>query len=139
MQDPVLLPAVPKIGIVGASGYAGAELLRLCAAHPDMEVAWATGDRQAGAAVAALYPDHAAVAGAIGFESFEPGLLHGTDAVFLALPHGASGNLVGELDGYDGVLLDLAADFRLKDPALYPQWYGEAHPAPERLADWVYG
>jgi N-acetyl-gamma-glutamyl-phosphate reductase len=130
---------VAKVGIIGASGYAGAELLRLCAAHPDLEVAWATGDRQAGATVTSLYPNLAAVAPGMVFETFEPAMVDGLDAVFLALPHGASSTLVPDIADRAGVLLDLAADFRLHDAGLYPTWYGEAHPAPELLAQFVYG
>src|SRR5690606_21831190 len=69
----------------------------------------------------------------------EPGMADGTDAVFLALPHGASGALVPDLIGRTGVVLDLGADFRLKDASLYPTWYGEPHPAPELLDRFVYG
>jgi N-acetyl-gamma-glutamyl-phosphate reductase len=130
---------VAKIGIVGASGYAGAELLRLCVAHPDLEVAWATGDRQAGTPVASLYPSLAASVGSMIFEPFEPGMVDGTDAVFLALPHGASGALMADLHARAAVVLDLGADFRLHDPSLYPTWYGGAHPAPELLDAFAYG
>jgi N-acetyl-gamma-glutamyl-phosphate reductase len=73
------------------------------------------------------------------FERFQPSLADGLDLVFLALPHGASGSLVGDLRDRAGVVVDLAADFRLKDAALYPQWYGEAHPAPELAAEFAYG
>ena len=128
-----------KVGIIGASGYAGAELLRLCAGHPDLEVAWATGDRQAGATVTSLYPNLAAVAPGMVFEAFEPAMADGIDAVFFALPHGASSTLMPEVADRAGLVLDLAADFRLHDPALYPTWYGEAHPAPELLSQFVYG
>jgi N-acetyl-gamma-glutamyl-phosphate reductase len=130
---------VPKVGIIGASGYAGAELLRLCAGHPELDLAWATGDRQAGVAVAALYPNLAAVAPGMMFDAFDPVMVDGTDAVFLALPHGASTALVPDLIQRTGVVLDLAADFRLRDPALYPVWYGEEHAAPALLADFRYG
>ena len=128
-----------KVGIIGASGYAGAELLRLCAAHPDIDLAWATGDRQAGVAVATLYPSLAAVAPGMVFDAFDPALVDGTDAVFLALPHGASSTLVPDLVDRTGVVLDLAADFRLRDPDLYPVWYGEEHAAPALLAEFAYG
>ena len=128
-----------KVGIVGASGYAGAELLRLCAAHPELELAWATGDSQAGTPVASLYPSLAAVTGDLVFDRFEPGMVDGTDAVFLALPHGASGRLMAELHARAGVVLDLGADFRLHDASLYPAWYGEEHPAPELLGEFAYG
>lgn len=134
-----MVASVTKIGIVGASGYAGAELLRLCAGHPELEVAWATGDRQAGVPVTALYPNLAAIAGGLVFDTFDPGMVDGTDAVFLALPHGASSKLLPALDGYGGAILDLGADFRLQDASLYPTWYGEEHPAPELLPTFAYG
>jgi N-acetyl-gamma-glutamyl-phosphate reductase len=130
---------VAGIGIVGASGFAGAELLRLAAAHPDLDVAWATGDSQAGAPIASLYPNLAAVVGDRVFERYEPAMADGLDAVFFALPHGASGAVVPEARTRAKVVLDLGSDFRLKDAALYPAWYGNEHPAPEQLSDFVYG
>lgn len=128
-----------KIGIVGASGYTGAELLRLCAGHPDLDVAVATGESQAGTRAAALYPSLAAAYPDLTFAPLDPGALHGLDLVFLALPHGQSQQLVPELLGRVGHVVDLAADFRLRDPALYPSWYGEAHTAPELLAQAAFG
>jgi len=128
-----------RIGIIGASGYAGAELLRLCLAHPDLDVAWATADTSAGTPVARLYPNLAAAAGERVFAEYDPTMAEGLDLVFLALPHGASAALVPDLAKRVGVVVDLAADFRLRDPAVYEQWYGAAHPAPAMLADFVYG
>ena len=81
---------MPQVGIVGASGFTGAELMRLCAAHADLEVAVVTGDTQAGRPVADLYPGLAAGYGDLGFEPYTPDLVDGLDAVFLGLPHGAS-------------------------------------------------
>ena len=130
---------VHRVGIVGASGYAGVELLRLCAAHPEVEVAWATGDSQAGTPVRGLYPHLTTAFPDLVFETFDPAMAEDVDAVFLALPHGASGHLVPDLLKRAEVVLDLAADFRLKDPALYPAWYGEEHPAPELLGEFAYG
>jgi N-acetyl-gamma-glutamyl-phosphate reductase len=127
------------VGIIGASGYAGAELLRLCAGHPGIKVAWATGDRQAGAPIASLYPNLRAVVGDQRFETWEPAMADGLDAVFLCLPHGASSELMPALQARVPLVVDLAADFRLKSPEAYPTWYGEAHPHPELLADFVYG
>ncbi len=127
------------VGIIGASGYAGAELLRLCAGHPAIKVAWATGDRQAGAPIAALYPNLRAVVGDQRFEAWDPAMADGLDAVFLCLPHGASSDLVPALAPRVPLIVDLAADFRLNDPAAYPTWYGEAHHHPELLGDFVYG
>ena len=128
-----------KVGIIGASGYTGAELLRLCAAHPELSVELATGDSQAGTAVAELYPSLAAAYGDLAFAPYEDGAADGLDLVFLGLPHGASQAIVpGLLDRVPHVV-DLAADFRLKDPALYPEWYGEPHAAPDLLERFVYG
>jgi N-acetyl-gamma-glutamyl-phosphate reductase len=130
---------MPRIGIVGASGFAGAELLRLSAAHPQVEIGWAAGDSQAGSPIAARYPNLAALVGAATFARYEPAMCDDVDAVVFALPHGASGEVVPEARTRTKVVLDLGADFRLKDPALYPQWYGNEHPAPELLSDFVYG
>jgi N-acetyl-gamma-glutamyl-phosphate reductase len=128
-----------RIGIVGASGYTGVELLRLAASHPDLEVVLATGDTQAGTQVAELYPSLAAAYPELAFTPYDASTTAGLDLVFLGLPHGASQAIVPELTGKVGHLVDLAADFRLHDPALYPTWYGEAHQAPELLADFAYG
>jgi N-acetyl-gamma-glutamyl-phosphate reductase len=127
------------VGIVGASGFTGAELLRLSAGHPDLEVVVATGDTQAGTRAADLYPSLAAAHPDLVFSAYDPAAVAGLDLVFLGLPHGASQGIVPELMGKVGHLVDLAADFRLQDPALYPQWYGEAHTAPELLPDFAYG
>ena len=124
---------------MGASGYAGAELLRLCLGHPGLEVAWATAETQAGVAVAALYPNLAAAAPGMVFATYEPALADDVDAVFLALPHGHSAKVVPDLAGRVKVVIDLAADFRLRDPAVYQQWYGEAHGAPGLLGTFAYG
>ena len=128
-----------RVGIVGASGYTGAELLRLAAGHPEMEVVLATGDTQAGAAVADLYPSLRPVYGDLVFEPYSPEAVDGLDIVFCGLPHGASQIIVPEVKDRVKWVLDLSADFRLKDPAAYPQWYGAEHTAPELLADFAYG
>ena len=128
-----------RVGIVGASGYTGAELLRLAAGHPEMDVVLATGDTQAGAAVADLYPSLRPVYGDLVFEPYSPEAVDGLDIVFCGLPHGASQALVPEVKDRVKWVLDLSADFRLKDPAAYPQWYGAEHTAPELLADFAYG
>jgi N-acetyl-gamma-glutamyl-phosphate reductase len=132
------LPMV-RVGIIGASGFTGAELLRLAASHPELDVALATGDTQAGTEVAALYPSLAAAYPDLTFQPYEPGVAAGLDLVFLGLPHGASQAIVPELLSTVGHVVDLAADFRLQDPALYPRWYGEAHTAPELLPQFAYG
>lgn len=130
-----------RVGIVGASGFTGAELLRLIATHPDLEVAVATGDSQAGTAVADLYPSLAAAYPDLVFAPFDPSMAdaEGLDLVFCGLPHGTSQEVVpGLLDG-QRVVVDLGADFRLKDASLYPQWYGVDHTVPSLLAESVYG
>lgn len=128
-----------KVAVLGASGFAGAELLRLLAGHPHLEVASVTGDSQAGVAVAELYPSLAAAYPDAVYSPTGPEAAAGADVVFLALPHGASQDIVPALVGRAELVVDLAADFRLRDPALYPTWYGEAHHHPELLADAVYG
>lgn len=128
-----------RVGIAGASGFAGAELLRLCAGHPEMEVVVAGGETQAGLPVGAQYPSLAAAYGDLAFTEAGPDELDGLDVVFLALPHGASQELAPPLVGKVGVLVDLSADFRLRDAALYPRWYGHVHEAPELLGKFVYG
>jgi N-acetyl-gamma-glutamyl-phosphate reductase len=128
-----------RVGIVGASGFTGAELLRLCAQHPDLDVQVATGDTQAGTAVGELYPSLAAAHRDLVFTPYDAAELAGLDLVFLGLPHGASQAVVPELFGKVGHLVDLAADFRLQDANLYPTWYGEEHTAPELLPDFAYG
>jgi N-acetyl-gamma-glutamyl-phosphate reductase len=127
-----------RIGIIGASGYTGVELLRLCATHPDVEVCVATGDSQAGTAVADLYPSLAGAYGDLAFVPWDPSLAEGLDAVFLGLPHGASQGIVGDLLGRVRAVVDLAADFRLPLEA-YRTWYHDEHSAPELLERFVYG
>lgn len=128
-----------SVGIIGASGFTGAELLRLCAAHPDLDVRVATGDSQAGTRAGELYPSLAAAYPDLVFAPYDPAEVAGLDLVFLGLPHGASQRIVPELIGKVGHLVDLGADFRLQDASLYPQWYGEEHTAPELLPDFAYG
>lgn len=130
---------MPAVGIIGASGFTGAELLRLAAHHPDLDVRVATGDTQAGTSVAALYPNLAAAYPDLLFDAYDPAAVAGLDLVFLGLPHGASQAIVPELIGTVGHVVDLAADFRLHDPSLYPTWYGDEHVAPELLEQFAYG
>jgi len=128
-----------KVGIIGASGYTGAELLRLCAAHPDVEVVCATGDSQAGTLASVLYPSLAAAYPNLVFEEFSADRFVGLDAVFLGVPHEAALEIAPQLVGKVGVVIDLSAAYRLKDSALYPQWYGFEHTQPDLLAQAVYG
>ena len=131
--------ASKRIGIVGASGYTGAELLRLSALHGGFEVALATGETQAGKLAASRYPSLAAAYPNLVFTQYEPDACDGLDLVFLALPHGAAQGIVPELRKKVGAIVDLSADFRLTDPDLYPQWYHEPHQCPELLPEFAYG
>ena len=128
-----------KVAVFGASGYAGAELLRLAANHPAMDVVIATADTQAGGRVRDLYPSLAQAYPSLVLTPADAGEADGLDLIFLALPHGASQHLVPSLLERNGTVVDLAADFRLNDPALYPEWYGEEHHQPGLLRDAVYG
>ena len=119
-----------KAGIIGASGYTGVELLRLLAGHPEIDVAVVTAHSHAGQLVGAHTPSLAAAYP--GWSTRRPtpselDSLDGLDVVFCALPHGESQRLVPGLRDRVGLIVDLAADFRLRDPALYPTWYGEEH------------
>ena len=128
-----------RVGIIGASGYTGAELLRIAAHHPDYEVVVATGDTQAGTLAAGLYPSLAARYPNLVFSEFDESATIGLDLVFLGLPHEASLTLAPRLVGQVGCVVDLSAAYRLKDASLYPQWYGFDHDQPELLAEAVYG
>jgi N-acetyl-gamma-glutamyl-phosphate reductase len=128
-----------KVGIYGASGYTGAELLRLCAGHPELDVVLATAESRSGAGAADIYPSLVGAYPGLVFADADPAAAEGLDLVFLALPHGTSQRLVPDLRKRVGTVVDLAADFRLKDPSLYPLWYGEEHAAPELLADFCFG
>lgn len=128
-----------SVGIIGASGYTGAELLRLAASHPDYELRYATGDTQAGTRVASLYPSLAVAYPEMVFEAFDPERAIGLDLVFLGLPHEASLEMGAALHGKVGCIVDLSAAYRLKDASLYPRWYGFTHEQPELLAEAVYG
>ena len=128
-----------QVGIAGASGYAGAELLRLCAGHGELDVVVAGADSQAGQPVAALYPSLAGAYPSLEFSKAGVDELAGLDVVFLALPHGESQEVAPGLVGRVEVLVDLSADFRLRDAQAYPRWYGHAHAAPDLLGRFAYG
>jgi N-acetyl-gamma-glutamyl-phosphate reductase len=127
-----------RAGVVGASGYTGAELLRLLHAHPEIEVVHATANTNAGAAVAEVYPSLGAAYPELRYETFAAADLAGLDVVFCGLPHGESQTVIPELVGTVGHVVDLGADFRLP-AAAYEQWYGATHRAPELLDDFAFG
>jgi N-acetyl-gamma-glutamyl-phosphate reductase len=127
-----------KIGIVGGTGYTGVELLRLLAQHPDAEVRAITSRKDAGTRVADMFPS---LRGRYDLSFSDPAEtdLAGCDAVFFATPHGVAMAQARELTAAGVRIIDLAADFRLKDPAVFEQWYGMPHTCPELLAESVYG
>jgi len=132
-----------RVGVIGASGFTGAELLRLLAGHPSLELAFATADSQAGVLVADLYPGLSAAYPGLTYSAWPPSdpvaTLADVDAVVVALPHGASQAVVGGLLDRVRVVVDLGADFRLDDAADYERWYHERHTVPELLERFVYG
>src|SRR3989442_1625204 len=127
-----------RVGVVGASGYTGAELLRLLAQHPGVEPVVATSREFAGRDIASVYPNLALYAGRP-FDELDPAKLEGLDLVFLALPHGASMAIGSRLAVAGTRVVDLSADFRLADADAYTEWFGAAHSAPEWLGKWAYG
>lgn len=128
-----------RVGIIGASGFTGTELLRLAAQHPDLEVVLATGDSQAGMRAAALYPSLAAAYPELVYETFDLDRVRGLDLVFLGLPHQASMAMAPALVGHVGCVVDLSAAYRLKDPTHYPTYYGFEHDQVGLLGDAVFG
>jgi N-acetyl-gamma-glutamyl-phosphate reductase len=128
-----------EVAILGASGFVGAELLRLCAGHPVLKPARLFGDSQAGVALAEVHPHLALAYPGMQVERYAPDALDGIGLVFAALPHGQSQALAAEIVARDIPFVDLGADFRLKGPAAYERWYHEPHRAPELLGRFVYG
>lgn len=128
-----------RVGIIGASGYTGTELLRLCSGHPQFRVDVATGESSAGRRARDMYPNLAAAYSDLVYRTYDPADFIGLDVVFLGLPHGTSQPIVQELFAKVGVVVDLGADFRLKDPGLYPTWYGAPHLCPGLLDEFAYG
>jgi N-acetyl-gamma-glutamyl-phosphate reductase len=127
-----------RAAVVGGSGYTGAELLRLLAGHPEIEVVLVTADSNAGSSVADLYPSLAVAYNGLTYESVDPAGLAGLDVAFLCLPHGQSQAIAGDLVDTVGHVVDLGADFRLP-VADYEQWYGEKHSAPDLIERFAFG
>jgi N-acetyl-gamma-glutamyl-phosphate reductase len=128
-----------KCGLVGATGYLGAELLRLLADHPTFDVLTAQADSTAGAKLADIYPALAGAYRGLVVDELDIGALTGLDAVFVALPSGHSQDVVAALHTQVGLVVDLGADFRLKNADDYKVWYGFEHSRPGLLAAAVYG
>ncbi|MGP1309534.1 MAG: N-acetyl-gamma-glutamyl-phosphate reductase, partial [Phycisphaerales bacterium] len=125
-----------SVGIVGATGYTGGELLRLLALHPSVEVAWATSRGKAGWPVSSVHP---ALRGFLDLNFVAPDDADRVDVVFLCLPHGETAGNIERYAALGERVIDLSADFRLRDPSLYESTYGEAHAAQGWLEKFVYG
>jgi N-acetyl-gamma-glutamyl-phosphate reductase len=126
-----------KAAIIGASGYSGQELIRLLLRHPHVEITQFTSRQYAGKAVAEIFPRFR---GQIDAVFVEPNVDRiGAEVAFLALPHGVAAEFAPALLRKGTKVLDLSADFRLKSAAVYKEFYEHDHPAPELLAQSVYG
>jgi N-acetyl-gamma-glutamyl-phosphate reductase len=123
-----------RVGIIGATGYVGSELVRLLGRHPNVEIAALVGRDRHDEPIGDHHPHLARTGLTVGTE-----LPDDLDAVFLALPHGAAAGMIGPLAEAGTAIIDLGPDFRLRDPADYPRWYGFEHPRPDLLEGAVYG
>lgn len=131
-----------RVAIVGASGYSGEELVRLLLGHPHVELTAVTSRQQAGQTLAAVFPKFASRPLARTLRFTEPNaelLAKQAEVVFLALPHGVAAEYAVPLLNLGCRVIDLSADFRLRSPARYKEFYAHDHPAPELLARAVYG
>jgi N-acetyl-gamma-glutamyl-phosphate reductase len=124
-----------KAGIFGTTGYTGAELAGILARHPQVEIVFATSESFAGQMLTDVYP----TAPDLPLISSEDAPLAEVDVVFLCLPHGAAAETAVTCLNAGVKVIDLSADFRLKDVTTYEKWYGVTHPAPHLLAEAVYG
>lgn len=125
-----------RAAILGGSGYVGGELLRLLLGHPNVEVIAITSRRRAGHRVDGVHPNLRGLTDAV---FCAPDKLPGCDVLFLATPHRTAMHLVPELIGKAECLIDLSADFRLREPAMYQDYYRTVHPAPQLLETFVLG
>ncbi len=131
-----------KVAVVGASGYTGEELVRLLLAHPQVDLVAATSRQLAGKALAQVFPRfaHQKTATALKFSDPDPKQIAGeAGLVFLALPNGLAAEFAKPLLAAGARVVDLSADFRVKDAAVYQEFYGHDHPAPDLLGQSVYG
>ena len=125
-----------RVSIVGASGYTGGELLRLLLFHPRVEVRQVTSERLAGKFVHGAHPN---LRGVTKLKFSPASEVAPCDVLFLCLPHGRSMARIDEFRATAPRIVDLSADFRLRDPADYVRWYGREHPRPDLLGAFVYG
>src|SRR3546814_386346 len=126
-----------RVAILGASGYTGAELLRLLVRHPRVRIVALTADRKAGEGIDTVFPQFIGL-GLPRLVTIQEVDWSGVDAVFCALPHGTTQEVIAGLPKHLKVI-DLSADFRLRDPGEYARWYGHEHRAPALQEKAVYG
>ncbi|NOY81874.1 MAG: N-acetyl-gamma-glutamyl-phosphate reductase [Kiritimatiellaeota bacterium] len=127
-----------QVAVVGASGYSGEELIRLLVRHPFVELAVLTSRKYAGQSVGNVFPRFAELPQV--FSEPDPVRIAGkAEVVFLALPHGLAAEFAAPLHAAGCTVVDISADFRLRDPAVYSRYYGKPHPAPQLLDEAVYG
>ncbi len=129
-----------RIGVLGASGYTGADLVRLAARHPDIEILALTANTHAGKAMAEVFP-HFFMLDLPRLAAWEDVDWTGLDAVFCGLPHGTTQEITAAVLSSNPAMkvIDMSADFRLRDMATYAEWYGHKHQAPELQSEAVYG
>ncbi|MDO8886345.1 N-acetyl-gamma-glutamyl-phosphate reductase [Candidatus Oleimmundimicrobium sp.] len=128
-----------NVGIIGASGYTGAELLRLLTNHSEVKISYVTANKYAGQKVSALYPNFYGICDLM-FEKFDSDIAKKkAEVFFVALPHGTSMNVVPELLGENRKVIDLSGDFRFPKKDVYESWYKMPHKHPELLGSAVYG
>ena len=127
-----------KVGIVGAAGYAGAELIRLVLGHPEFELVAITSNADAGQPLSAVYPSFTGVSDLV-FTTHDAPELKSCDAVFLAVPHTAAMAQVPALLAAGVSCFDLSADYRLSDPSVFEAWYAAEHTSPELLKTRAFG
>ncbi len=127
-----------RVSVIAASGYVGGELIRLILQHPKAELIAATSKRYSGEFIFRVHPNLRGVT-ELKFTEYNPDKISGnSDVVFTALPHGESARYVSELAATGIRIIDLSADFRLRDPSKYTQWYKFDHPFPDLLSKFVY-
>lgn len=125
-----------RVSIVGASGYVGGELLRLLLDHPQVEIGQVTSERYAGKYAHHVHPN---LRGSAPLKFSPLAALEPCDVLLLALPHGEAARQIEHFAALAGRIVDLSADFRLRDAGAYARWYGQPHPNPDWLSRFVYG